>query len=89
MKVDEIRALSNEELSKQLEEAYRELFYVKKRTSSIWGVTDREVSGIEGKRISIETASKVWNACGLRIGALVTDSPEFHYKSVAEATANL
>jgi aspartate aminotransferase len=59
------------------------------RTSSIWGVTDREVSGIEGKRISIETASKVWNACGLRIGALVTDSPEFHYKSVAEATANL
>jgi aspartate aminotransferase len=31
----------------------------------------------------------VWNACGLRIGALVTDSQEFHSKAVAEATANL
>lgn len=71
------------------DEAYRELFYVEKKTSSIWGLTDREVSGIEGRRISIETASKVWNACGLRIGALVTDSKEFHNKAVAEATANL
>jgi aspartate aminotransferase len=47
------------------------------------------VPGIEGRRISIETASKVWNACGLRIGALVTDNREFHEKSVAEYTANL
>lgn len=29
------------------------------------------------------------NACGLRIGALVTDNKEFHEKSVAEYTANL
>ncbi len=71
------------------DEAYRELFYVEKKTSSIWGITENEVPGIEGRRISIETASKVWNACGLRIGALVTDNAEFHGKGVAEATANL
>jgi len=29
------------------------------------------------------------NACGLRIGALITDSKEFHQKAVAENTANL
>lgn len=45
--------------------------------------------GIEGRRISVETASKVWNACGLRIGAVITDSPEFHERSIAEYTANL
>jgi aspartate aminotransferase len=71
------------------DEAYRELFYIKSGTSSIWGVSDKEVPGIEGRRISIETASKVWNACGLRIGALVTDNREFHEKAVAENTANL
>jgi len=71
------------------DEAYRELFYVKKEVSSIRGITDKEVPGIEGRRISIETASKVWNACGLRVGALVTDNKEFHEKSVAEYTANL
>ena len=37
--------------------------------------------GITGRRISIETASKVWNACGLRIGALVTDSEEMHTRA--------
>jgi aspartate aminotransferase len=68
------------------DEAYRELYYGQKHTSSIWGI---ELPGIEGRRISIETASKVWNACGLRIGALVTDSREFHEKAVAENTANL
>jgi aspartate aminotransferase len=31
----------------------------------------------------------VWNACGLRIGALVTDNEEFHNRAVAEYTANL
>jgi len=71
------------------DEAYRELFYIGGKTSSIWGVTDEDVSGIERRRISIETASKVWNACGLRIGSLVTDNREFHEKSVAENTANL
>ncbi|MPM14904.1 LL-diaminopimelate aminotransferase [bioreactor metagenome] len=72
------------------DEAYRELFYdVNSKLVSIWGVTDAEVPGIEGRRISIETTSKVWNACGLRIGALITDSAEFNNRSVAEYTANL
>lgn len=72
------------------DEAYRELYYVKgSELVSIWGITDADVPGIEGRRISIETASKVWNACGLRIGALITDSPEFNNRSVAEYTANL
>jgi len=72
------------------DEAYRELFYEENsELVSIWGITDADVSGIEGRRISIETASKVWNACGLRIGAIITDSPEFNNRSVAEYTANL
>jgi aspartate aminotransferase len=71
------------------DEAYRELYYVDKPVSSVWAITEAEVSGIAGRRISIESASKVWNACGLRIGALVTDNAEFHAKSVAESTANL
>lgn len=71
------------------DEAYRELFYTGGKTSSIWGITDREVPGIEGRRISIETSSKVWNGCGLRIGALITDRKDFHEKSVAECTADL
>ena len=40
-------------------------------------------------RISIESASKVWNACGLRIGGIITDNHEFHTKSISEYTANL
>jgi len=71
------------------DEAYRELNYSKSPTVSIWGITNEQVPGVEGSRISIETSSKVWNACGLRIGALVTDNKEFHEKSVAEYTANL
>ncbi len=72
------------------DEAYRELYYVEgSELVSIWGITDKEVPGIEGRRISIETASKVWNACGLRIGALVTDNPEFNNRCTAEYTANL
>lgn len=72
------------------DEAYRELFYDEsKELVSIWGLSDDDVPGIEGRRISIETSSKVWNACGLRIGALVTDNKEFQQKAVAEYTANL
>nr|QEE17076.1 aspartate aminotransferase [Candidatus Prometheoarchaeum syntrophicum] len=71
------------------DEAYRELFYLDTEPASIWRLTDSEVPGIEGRRISIETASKVWNSCGLRIGALVTDNEEFHEKAVFEQTANL
>lgn len=72
------------------DEAYRELFYEEgSQLVSIWGLSDADVPGIEGRRISVETASKVWNACGLRIGALITDNEEFNNRSVAEYTANL
>lgn len=71
------------------DEAYRELFYTGGPTLSIWSLTEEEVPGIRGRRISIETASKVWNACGLRIGALITDNQELHQQAVAENTAGL
>ena len=72
------------------DEAYRQLYYNKEDTSSsIWRINDKDIPGITGSRISIESASKVWNACGLRVGALVTDNLEFHNKAVYEYTANL
>ncbi len=71
------------------DEAYRELFYIGGKTSSIWGITNNEVAGIEGRRISIETSSKVWNSCGLRIGAIVTDNYELHEKAIIEGTTSL
>lgn len=71
------------------DEAYRGLYYGDKKLSSVWGLTEQEVPGIEGRRVSLESASKVFNACGLRIGAIVTDNRQFHEKSVAEFTTNL
>ncbi len=71
------------------DEAYGELHYTDMPTSSVWGITEKMVPGITGRRISIDTTSKVWNSCGLRIGAIVTDNQEYHQKSVAENTANL
>lgn len=71
------------------DEAYRELCYTEAPAISIWSLSDREAPGIEGRRIGLDSASKVWNACGLRIGALITDNEEFHRKAVAENTANL
>ncbi len=71
------------------DEAYRQLVYTDDKSSSIWKITEDEVPGITGSRISIESSSKVWNACGLRIGGLVTDNNDFHTKSVSEYTANL
>ncbi len=71
------------------DEAYREFYYTGGECTSIWGVTDADVPGIEGRRISIETASKVWNACGLRIGALVTDNEIFNRQAIAEHTVSL
>jgi len=56
---------------------------------SIWKLDDGDAPGIVGRRISIETTSKVWNACGLRIGALITDSEDLHRQCVAENTASL
>lgn len=71
------------------DEAYRELYYTGAPAPSIWAITEAEAPGITGRRISIESASKVWNACGLRIGALVTDNPRLHTQAVAENTAGL
>jgi aspartate aminotransferase len=71
------------------DEAYRELNYTSEASPSVWAVTEASVPGITGRRISIESASKVWNACGLRIGGLITDNAEFHRRSVAESTASL
>ncbi|MDX2474165.1 MAG: aminotransferase class I/II-fold pyridoxal phosphate-dependent enzyme [Candidatus Krumholzibacteria bacterium] len=71
------------------DEAYRELYYTDDEPVSVWSLTEEDVPGITGRRISIETSSKVWNACGLRIGGLVTDNAEFHARAVAENTAGL
>ena len=71
------------------DEAYRPLYYKSKKSSTIWNINEKVVPGIKGRRISIESSSKVWNACGLRIGGLLTDNQEFYKKAVAEYTANL
>lgn len=72
------------------DEAYRTLhFDNSQKATSIWSITEEEVPGINGRRISIESSSKVWNACGLRIGALLTDNERFHEKAISEYTANL
>jgi len=71
------------------DEAYRQLHYNDQPVSSIWGLSESDVPGITGRRISIESASKVWSACGLRVGALVTDNSHLQAKAVAEYTANL
>lgn len=71
------------------DEAYRNIYFSDNGPSSIWQISKNEVPGIEGKRISIESVSKVWNACGLRIGALVTDNNIMYKKVRSEYTANL
>jgi aspartate aminotransferase len=72
------------------DEAYRELYYKPvEKIPSVWNLDESEVPGIVGRRISLETASKVWNACGLRIGAIVTDNQKFNEQCIAEQTANL
>tara|TARA_B100000029_G_scaffold343106_1_gene335500 strand:+ start:118 stop:1407 length:1290 start_codon:yes stop_codon:yes gene_type:complete len=71
------------------DEAYRPLHYKSRNQSSIWLIDENILPGITGRRISIESSSKIWNACGLRIGALLTDNKEFHNRAVSEYTANL
>ncbi|HOX25376.1 MAG TPA: aminotransferase class I/II-fold pyridoxal phosphate-dependent enzyme [Candidatus Krumholzibacteria bacterium] len=71
------------------DEAYRELYYKGDRAVSVWGISEADVPGITGRRISIETTSKVWNGCGLRVGALITDNAEFHSRATYENTASL
>lgn len=71
------------------DEAYWELYYTGKSTSSILGITEDDVPGISGRRVVLLSASKIFNACGLRIGGLVTDNEEFHKAGVAIATTKL
>ena len=71
------------------DEAYRNIYFTKNGPTSIWDLTEKDVPGIIGRRISIESVSKVWNACGLRIGALVTDNEDMYKKVRSEYTANL
>ena len=71
------------------DEAYRNIYFSGSGPSSIWQISNTDVPGIQGRRISIESVSKVWNACGLRIGALVTDNKIMHQKVRSEYTANL
>ncbi|MCX8166516.1 MAG: aminotransferase class I/II-fold pyridoxal phosphate-dependent enzyme [Candidatus Micrarchaeota archaeon] len=71
------------------DEAYRELYYLDKKPVSVWSITEDQVKGIKGRRISIETASKVWNACGLRIGAIITDNKKLAEKIEYEYSSNL
>ena len=71
------------------DEAYRNIYFSGSGPSSIWQISNTDVPGIQGRRISIESVSKVWNACGLRIGALVTDNKIMYQKVRSEYTANL
>ncbi|WP_025209277.1 pyridoxal phosphate-dependent aminotransferase [Hippea sp. KM1] len=73
------------------DEAYRGLYYTDDEPPSVWRVTDRDVPGIEsaGIRISIESLSKTFNSCGLRMGALVTDNESFRDRAVAANTTYL
>ena len=71
------------------DEAYRNIYFSDSGPSSIWQISNTDVPGIQGRRISIESVSKVWNACGLRIGALVTDNKIMYRKARSEYTANL
>ncbi len=73
------------------DEAYRGLYYVDEDAPTIWRVTNKDVPGIEEAkiRISIESLSKTFNACGLRMGALVTDNEEFKDKASAANTTYL
>lgn len=76
------------------DEAYRELYYIDRKDPhglpiSIWGIEEAEVPGITGLRVSLETVSKTWNGCGLRVGALVTDNADLHQRMLNENMANL
>ena len=71
------------------DEAYRNIYFSDNGPNSIWKISNKDVPGINGRRISIESVSKVWNACGLRIGALVTDNKTMYEKVRSEYTANL
>jgi len=55
LKVEEIRALSTEELAKQLEAAYRELFDLRFRLAAKQLVNHRELPMVEKKIARLKT----------------------------------
>ena len=55
MKVDELRALSNEELTKQLEEAHQELFNLRFRLTTKQLVNHRELPRVEKNIARLKT----------------------------------
>ena len=55
MKVDEIRALSSEELVKQLEEAHQELFNLRFRLATKQLVNYREIPRVKKKIARLKT----------------------------------
>ncbi len=73
------------------DEAYRGLYYIDEEAPSIWKVTNKDVPNIEDAklRISIESLSKTFNSCGLRMGALITDNEDFRDKAMAANTTYL
>ncbi|MGD9116944.1 MAG: 50S ribosomal protein L29 [Dehalococcoidia bacterium] len=58
MKIEEIRALGNEELAKQLEEAHQELFNLRFRLETKQLVNHRELSRTRKQIARIETVIK-------------------------------
>ena len=58
MKIEEIRALTTEELKKQLEEAHQELFNLRFRLATKQLVNHREVSRVRKKIARLKTILK-------------------------------
>ena len=58
MKVEEIRALSPEELTKQLEAAHKELFDVRFRLATKQLVNHREIRRVKKEIARLETITK-------------------------------
>jgi len=65
VKVEEIRALSTEELKKQLEEAHQELFNLRFRAATKQLVNHREIPRVK-KRIAIFKTIMRERALGIR-----------------------
>jgi len=55
LKVDEIRGLNNEELAKQLDETYQELFNLRFRLATRQLVNHREIPRVQKKIARIKT----------------------------------
>ncbi len=58
MKVEEIRALSNDELLKQLEETHQELFNLRFRLSTKQLVNYREIPRVKKKIAQLKTITR-------------------------------